>query len=189
MILMNEVAKDSSSELQWYAVHAYSNYEEKVKERLREHIRLKKKESEFGRIEVLTETVVELREGKQKKVSRKAFPGYVFVQMKWSEENWHLVRSTPKVLGFIGGDQHRPEPIPEEQVQAILAREEEDKSSPRVKVVYEPGQVIRVIDGPFKDFSGVVEEANHEKGRMRVAIQIFGRATPVELNFKQVAKD
>ena len=187
--MSEEQAKDSAPELQWYAVHAYSNYEDKVKEQLREHIDLNGKQDEFGRIEVLTETVVELRDGKQKKISRKAFPGYVFVQMKWSEENWHLVRSTPKVLGFIGGDQHRPEPIPEEQVEAILAREEEGRAAPRVKIVYEPGQVIRVIDGPFKDFSGVVEEANHEKGRMRVAIQIFGRSTPVELNFEQVAKD
>ena len=181
--------QDQDQELQWYAVHAYSNYEERVRVQLQERIERLGKESEFGRIEVPSEASIELRDGKQKVIRRKTFPGYVLVQMKWSEENWHLVRNTPKVLGFIGGARHHPEPIPDVQVESILARAEEGQTAPRIKVMYEPGQVVRVIDGPFNDFNGVVEEANHEKGRLRVAIQIFGRSTPVELNFDQVTKD
>ena len=187
--MSGDAPREDAGGLRWYAVHAYSNYEEQVKEKLRERIERLHKEQEFGRIEVPSETIVELRDGKQKTTRRKTFPGYVLVQMRWSEENWHLVRQMPKVLGFIGGKRHRPEPIPDDQVEAILARVEEGETTPRVKVMYEPGQTVRVIDGPFNDFSGVVEEANHEKGRLRVAIQIFGRSTPVELNFEQVAKD
>ncbi len=182
-------ASDPDQGLQWYAVHVYSNYEDQVRTRLSEHIEREGKQAEFGRIEVPSETNIELREGKQKTIRRKTFPGYVLVQMKWSEENWHLVRNTPKVLGFIGGAKQHPEAIPDEQVEAILTRAEEGEVAPRIKTLYEPGQMVRVIDGPFNDFSGVVEEANHSKGRLRVAIQIFGRSTPVELNFDQVAKD
>ena len=182
-------AKESGQDLRWYAVHAYSNYEERVRVQLQERIDRLGKQAEFGRIEVPSEASIELRDGKQKVIRRKTFPGYVLVQMRWSEENWHLVRNTPKVLGFIGGARHEPEPIPDVQVESILARAEEGQAAPRIKVMYEPGQVIRVIDGPFNDFNGVVEEANHEKGRLRVAIQIFGRSTPVELRFDQVTKD
>ena len=187
---MAEQAKaETESALQWYAVHAYSNYEEKVKGQLEERIKRFGKEDDFGRIEVPSEATVELRDGQQKVIRRKTFPGYVLIQMKWSEENWHLVQGTPKVTGFIGGDRHHPEAIPDEQVEAVLSRTEEGTAAPRVTIMYEPGQVVRVIDGPFNDFNGVIEEANHEKGRLRVAIQIFGRSTPVELNFDQVAKD
>ena len=180
---------ESGQDLNWYAVHAYSNYEDKVRTQLEERIERFGKQAEFGRIEVPTEASLELRDGQQKLVRRKTFPGYVLVQMKWSNENWHLVRSTPRVLGFIGGEKTEPEPIPDSQVEAILARAEEGQATPRIKVMYEPGQIVRVIDGPFNDFNGVVEEANHEKGRLRVAIQIFGRSTPVELTFEQVTKD
>ncbi len=175
--------------LQWYAVHVYSNYEDQVRLQLQEHISREGKEGEFGRIEVPSETMVELRDGQQKTIRRKTFPGYVLLQMKWSEENWHLVKGTPKVLGFIGGARQHPEPIPDDQIEALLARSEAGQAPPRVKALYEPGQAVRVIDGPFNDFSGVVEEANQAKGRLRVAIQIFGRSTPVELNFDQVTKD
>ena len=182
----------SDQGLEWYAVHAYSNYEDKVRTQLQERIERFGKQAEFGRIEVPTETSLELRDGQQKLVRRKTFPGYVLVQMKWSNENWFLVRDTPKVLGFIGADkqnQEPPPPIPDSQVEAILARAEEGQAAPRIKVMFEPGQIVRVIDGPFNDFNGVVEEANHEKGRLRVAIQIFGRSTPVDLAFDQVTKD
>ena len=187
--MTEETSRESDQGLQWYAVHAYSNYEEQVRVQLEERIERFGKQDEFGRIEVPSETSIELRDGKQKMIRRKTFPGYVLVQMKWSEENWHLVRDTPKVLGFIGGARHHPEPIPDSQVESILERAEEGQTAPRIKVMYEPGQVVRVIDGPFNDFNGVVEEANHEKSRLRVAIQIFGRSTPVELNFDQVTKD
>ena len=180
---------EAGDNLQWYAVHAYSNCEAQVHRHLLERIERFGKVAEFGAIEVPMETTIELRGGEQKKVSRKTFPGYVFVQMKWSEENWHLVRGTPKVLGFIGGEKNKPEAIPDDQIEAILTQTEEGQAQPRVKTIYEPGQMVRVIDGPFNDFSGVVEEANHEKGRLRVAIQIFGRSTPVDLNFDQVTKD
>ena len=187
--MTDATAVESDQGPQWYAVHVYSNYEEQVRTHLQERIDRFGKQAEFGRIEVPSEANVELRDGKQKVIRRKTFPGYVLVQMKWSEENWHLVRRTPKVLGFIGGAPHRPEPIPDGQVEAILVRAEEGEAAPRIKVMYEPGQVIRVIDGPFNDFNGVVEEANHDKGRLRVAIQIFGRSTPVDLSFDQVTKD
>ncbi len=180
---------EDKDKLQWYAVHAYSNCEAQVQRNLLERIERYGKAAEFGSVEVPSEMTIELRGGEQKEVRRKTFPGYVLVQMKWSEENWHLVRGTPKVLGFIGGEKNKPEAIPDQQIEAILHQAEEGQTQPRVKTIYEPGQIVRVIEGPFNDFSGVVEEANHDKGRLRVAIQIFGRSTPVDLNFDQVTKD
>ena len=174
--------------LKWYVVHAYSNFEKKVKSSLEERIKLNGLEDKFGKILVPTEEVVEMKEGKKRSSERKFFPGYVLVEMELDEETWHLVKSVPKVLGFIGGRSDKPEPITEEEANFILNRVEEGVDKPRPKVLFEPGEVVRVIDGPFNDFNGVVEEVNYEKSRLQVAVTIFGRSTPVELDFGQVEK-
>ena len=174
--------------LQWYVVHAYSNFEHKVKSSLIERIRRYGLESRFGEILVPTEEVVEMREGQRRKSERKFFPGYVLVQMEMDDETWHLVKEVPKVLGFIGGSSDRPAPITDSEAQAILNRVQEGVDKPRPKILFEPGEVVRVTDGPFNDFSGVVEQVNYEKSKVRVAVQILGRSTPVELDFSQVEK-
>jgi transcriptional antiterminator NusG len=174
--------------LQWYVVHAYSNYEHKVKSSLIERVRRAGLENKFGEILVPTEEVVEMREGQRRKSERKFFPGYVLVQMEMDDETWHLVKEVPKVLGFIGGSSDRPAPITEREAQAILNRVQEGVDKPRPKILFEPGEVVRVTDGPFNDFSGVVEQVNYEKSKVRVAVQILGRSTPVELDFSQVEK-
>ncbi len=145
-------------------------------------------ENKFGEILVPTEEVVEMREGQRRKSERKFFPGYVLVQMEMDDETWHLVKEVPKVLGFIGGSSDKPAPITEREAQAILNRVQEGVDKPRPKVLFEPGEVVRVTDGPFNDFSGVVEQVNYEKSKVRVAVQILGRSTPVELDFSQVEK-
>lgn len=172
----------------WFVVHAYSNYEHKVKLALEEKIELEGLQSFFGKILVPTEEVVEMRMGRQCKSERKFFPGYVLVQMDLTDETWHLVRNTPKVLGFIGGTSDRPAPISDKEANTILNRVEEGVNKPRPKVLFEPGEVVRVIDGPFKDFNGNIEEVNYEKSRLKVSVLIFGRSTPVELEFGQVEK-
>jgi transcriptional antiterminator NusG len=174
--------------LQWFVVHAYSNYEHKVKSSLIERVRRAGLEQKFGEILVPTEEVVEMREGVRRKSERKFFPGYVLVQMEMDDETWHLVKEVPKVLGFIGGSSDRPAPITEREAQAILNRVQEGVDKPRPKILFEPGEVVRVTDGPFNDFSGVVEQVNYEKSKVRVAVQILGRSTPVELDFSQVEK-
>jgi len=174
--------------LKWYVVHAYSNFENKVKASLEERIKLHGLEDKFGKIMVPTEEVVEMREGQKRRSERKFFPGYVLVEMELDEETWHLVKEVPKVLGFIGGSSDRPAPITEAEANAILNRVEEGVDKPRPKVLFEPGEVVRVVDGPFNDFSGVVESVNYEKSRLQVAVQILGRSTPVELDFGQVEK-
>ena len=174
--------------LQWYVVHAYSNFEHKVKESLIERVRRAGLQERFGEILVPTEEVVEMREGQRRKSERKFFPGYVLVQMEMNEDTWHLVRETPKVLGFIGGSSDKPAPITDKEAQAILNRVQEGVDKPRPKILFEPGEVVRVTDGPFNDFSGVVENVNYEKSKVRVAVQILGRSTPVELDFSQVEK-
>jgi len=145
-------------------------------------------EDKFGEILVPTEEVVEMREGQRRKSERKFFPGYVLVQMEMDDETWHLVKEVPKVLGFIGGSSDRPAPISESEANAILNRVQEGVDKPRPKVLFEPGEVVRVTDGPFNDFNGVVEQVNYEKNKVRVAVQILGRSTPVELDFGQVEK-
>jgi transcriptional antiterminator NusG len=172
----------------WYVVHAYSGFEHQVKRSLEEHIARAGLEDKFGDILVPTEEVVEMRDGQRRKSERKFFPGYVLVQMELDDESWHLVKNVPRVLGFIGGSSDRPAPITEKEAEAILQRVQEGADKPRPKVLYEPGEVVRVIDGPFNDFNGVVEEVNYEKNRLRVAVLIFGRSTPVELEFGQVEK-
>ena len=174
--------------LQWYVVHAYSNFEHKVKESLIERVRRAGLQEQFGEILVPTEEVVEMREGQRRKSERKFFPGYVLVQMEMDDETWHLVKEVPKVLGFIGGSSDQPAPITDKEAQAILNRVQEGVDKPRPKILFEPGEVVRVTEGPFNDFSGVVENVNYEKSKVRVAVQILGRSTPVELDFSQVEK-
>ena len=174
--------------LQWYVVHAYSNFEHKVKESLIERVRRAGLQERFGEILVPTEEVVEMREGQRRKSERKFFPGYVLVQMEMDDQTWHLVKEVPKVLGFIGGSSDKPAPITDKEAQAILNRVQEGVDKPRPKILFEPGEVVRVTDGPFNDFSGVVENVNYEKSKVRVAVQILGRSTPVELDFSQVEK-
>jgi transcriptional antiterminator NusG len=174
--------------LRWYVVHAYSGFENRVKISLEERIARAGMQDQFGRIMIPTEEVVELRAGQQRKSERKFFPGYVLVEMELTNETWHLVKDVPKVLGFIGGTNDRPAPITEAEANAILQRVEEGVDKPRPKVLYEPGEVVRVIDGPFNDFNGVVEDVDYEKNRLRVSVLIFGRSTPVELEFGQVEK-
>ena len=172
----------------WYVVHAYSGFEKHVMRSLQERVKLAGMEDQFGEILVPTEEVVEMRNGQKRKSERKFFPGYVLVQMEMNEGTWHLVKDTTRVLGFIGGTADRPAPITDAEADQILNRVEESVEKPRPKTVFEPGQEVRVIDGPFADFNGVVEEVNYEKNRLRVAVTIFGRSTPVDLEFDQVEK-
>ncbi len=172
----------------WYVVHAYSGFEKQVKRSLEERIARAGMEDMFGDVLVPTEEVVEMRGGQKRKSDRKFFPGYVLVQMEMTDETWHLVKDVPKVMGFIGGTADRPAPITEREADAILQRVEEGVDKPRPKTLFEPGEMVRVTDGPFNDFNGVVEEVNYDKNRLRVAVLIFGRSTPVELEFHQVEK-
>ena len=174
--------------LNWYVVHAYSNFEHKVASSLKERVKLHGLDHKFGEVLVPTEEVVEMRAGQKRRSERKFFPGYVLVQMEMDDEAWHLVKETPKVLGFIGGTPEKPAPITEKEASAILRRVEEGVEKPKPKVLFEPGEMVRVTDGPFNDFTGVVESANYEKSRLQVAVQILGRSTPVELDFGQVEK-
>jgi transcriptional antiterminator NusG len=169
-------------------VHAYSNFEHKVKQSLQERIARHGLEDKFGEILVPTEEVVEMREGQKRRSERKFFQGYVLVQMEMDDETWHLVKEVPKVLGFIGGSSDRPAPISEKEAMSILNQVQEGVEKPRPKVLFEPGELVRVTDGPFNDFNGVVEQVNYDKSRLRVAVQILGRSTPVELDFGQVEK-
>ena len=174
--------------MRWYVVHAYSGFENRVKQSLIERVERSGMQDKFGEILVPTEEVVEMREGQKRRSERKFFPGYVLVQMDMDDDTWHMVKDVPKVLGFIGGTSDRPAPITDKEAEAILQRVQEGAEKPRPKVLFEPGEVVRVIDGPFNDFNGVVEEVNYEKSKLRVAVMIFGRSTPVDLEFGQVEK-
>ena len=173
----------------WYVIHAYSGFEQYVMRTLKDRIKLHGIEDQFGEILVPTEEVVEMRDGKKCKSDRKFFPGYVLIQMEMNDNTWHLVKESPKVLGFIGGTSDKPAPISEAEANSILQRVEEGVDKPKPKIVFEPGEVVRVTEGPFNDFNGVVEEVNYEKSRLRVSVLIFGRSTPVELEFGQVEKE
>ncbi|WP_210397132.1 transcription termination/antitermination protein NusG [Motiliproteus sediminis] len=173
----------------WYVVHAYSGYEKRVMQSLKERIELQDMQDSFGEILVPTEEVVEMRAGQKRKSERKFYPGYVLVQMEMNDASWHLVKGTPRVMGFIGGTADKPAPITEKEAEAILQRVEAGVDKPKPKTMFEPGEMVRVTDGPFADFNGVVEEVNYEKSRLQVAVLIFGRSTPVELEFGQVEKD
>lgn len=173
---------------QWFIIHAYSNYEKRVMSSLKERIELQGMQEFFGDILVPTEEVVEIRDGKKRKQERKFYPGYVFVNMEMNDETWHLVKHTDRVLGFIGGAADKPAPITEREAQEMLSRVESGGDKPRPKTVFEPGEMVLVTDGPFADFNGTVEEVDYEKNRLQVAVSIFGRSTPVELEFSQVEK-
>ena len=174
--------------LRWYVVHAYSNFEHKVAEGMKERVKMLGLEHKFGDILVPTEQVVEMRDGQKRRSDRKFFPGYVLVQMEMDEDSWHLVKEVPKVLGFIGGTPDKPAPITEKEANTILRRVEEGVDKPKPKVLFEPGEIVRVTHGPCNDLNGVVESVNYEKSRLHVAVQILGRSTPVELEFSQVEK-
>lgn len=174
--------------MRWYVVHAYSGYEKTVQRTLRERVARAGLEAKFGDILVPTEEVVEMRDGQKRSSERKFFPGYVLVQMEMDEETWHLVRSVPRVLGFIGGSGDKPAPITEREADEILSRVRDGQDKPKPKVLFEVGEMVRVADGPFNDFNGVVEYVNYEKNRLNVSVMIFGRSTPVELDFSQVEK-
>lgn len=173
----------------WYVVQAFSGYEGRVHKTLLEHIKTNGMEEHFGEILVPTEEVVEMRAGQKRKSERKFFPGYVLVNMDMNEDSWHLVKSVPRVLGFIGGTSDRPMPISQKEADSILNRLEENVDSPKPKTLFEAGEVVRVTEGPFADFDGTVEEVDYEKSRIKVSVLIFGRSTPVELEFGQVEKN
>ncbi|MCB1722658.1 MAG: transcription termination/antitermination protein NusG [Gammaproteobacteria bacterium] len=172
----------------WYVVHAYSGFEGHVKRSLQERVERAGMQDLFGEILVPTEEVVEMRGGAQRRSERKFFPGYVLVQMEMTDDTWHLVKDVPKVMGFIGGTGDRPAPISDKEADAILQRMQEGVDKPKPKVLFEPGEVVRVTDGPFNDFNGVVEEVDYDKSRLKVSVLIFGRSTPVDLEFGQVEK-
>ena len=172
----------------WYVVHAFSGFEAHVTRSLKERIALKGMEDKFGEILVPTEEVVEMRDGQKRRSERKFFPGYVLVHMELDDDTWHLVKDTPRVMGFIGGTSDKPAAITDKEADAILNRVQEGIEKPRPKVLFEPGEVVRINDGPFNDFNGVVEEVDYDKSRLRVEVSIFGRSTPVDLEFSQVEK-
>ena len=174
--------------MEWYVIHAYSGYENKVREALLERIERFNMEEDFGEIMVPSEEVVELRGGQERRIQRKFFPGYVLVKMELNDSTWHLVKDTPRVMGFIGGSKEKPIPISEAEAKGIMQQLEHGAEIAKPKITFEPGEMVRVIDGPFNDFSGAVEEVNYEKSKVRVAVLIFGRSTPVELEFSQIEK-
>ncbi len=176
------------SKFAWYVVHAYSGMEKAVERNILERIQRAGMESKFGRILVPTEEVVEIKNGQRKTTERRFFPGYVLVEMEMDDESWHLVKHTNKVTGFVGGAKNRPAPISEAEVQKIVSQMQEGVEKPRHKVEFVVGEYVRVKEGPFTDFNGSVEEVNYEKSKVRVSVTIFGRATPVELEFSQVEK-
>ena len=170
----------------WYGIHTYSGFENKVRLSLLERIKNQGLEEEFSEVLIPSETVVELKKGEKKTSTRKFFPGYILVNMELNDETWHVVKATSKVTGFVGGN--NPVAIPDEEVLKITRRIEEGAEKPRPKVLFEVGETVRVIDGPFLNFSGVVEDVKPDKGKLRVMVSIFGRSTPVELEFMQVEK-
>ncbi len=178
----------ATPDLRWYVVHAYSGMEKAVERNIRESIARAGMENKFGRILVPTEEVMEMKNGQRRTAERKFFPGYVFVEMVMDDDTWHLVKHTNKVTGFVGGAKNRPAPISEVEVQKIVSQMQDGVDKPRHKVEFMVGELVRVKEGPFTDFNGSVEEVNYEKSKVRVSVTIFGRATPVELEFSQIEK-
>ena len=183
-----QAGNSTSPDLKWYVVHAYSGMEKAFERNIVEHIQRAGMQDRFGRILVPTEEVVEVKNGVKRTTERKFFPGYVLVEMVMDDETWHLVKHTNKVTGFVGGAKNRPAPISEAEVLKIVSQMEQGADKPRHKVEFEVGEYIRVKEGPFTDFNGTVEEVNYERNKLRVSVTIFGRATPVELEFGQVEK-
>jgi transcriptional antiterminator NusG len=178
----------TNPDLRWYVVHAYSGMEKAVERNIIERITRAGMESKFGRILVPMEEVVEIKNGQKKTTERKFFPGYVLVEMVMDDDTWHLVKHTNKVTGFVGGSKNRPAPISESEVMKIVSQMQEGTDKPRHKVEFVVGEFVRVKDGPFTDFNGSVEDVNYDKSKVRVAVTIFGRSTPVELDFSQIEK-
>ena len=174
--------------MNWYVVQAYSGYESKVRDALIERINLAGLKEKFGEILVPTEQVVELKSGEKKKTERKFFPGYIIIEMDMDDDTWQLVKHTPRVSTFVGGTKEKPMPISKQEVDKIINRIEVGEEAPRPKTLFEPGEVVRVCDGPFNDFSGVVEEVDYENSQVKVSVQILGRSTPVQLDFIQIEK-
>jgi transcriptional antiterminator NusG len=181
-------AKARNPDLRWYVVHAYSGMEKAVERNIKERINRAGMQDMFGDILVPTEEVVEIKNGQKRTSERRFYPGYVLVQMVMNDDTWHLVKHTNKVTGFVGGAKNRPAPISDDEVAKIMGQMEEGVEKPRHKVEFTVGEYVRVKDGPFTDFNGTVEEVNYEKSKVRVSVTIFGRATPVELEFSQVEK-
>ena len=181
-------APATNPDLRWYVVHAYSGMEKAVERNIRERIAQSGLQAKFGRILVPMEEVVEVKNGQKRTTERKFFPGYVLVEMVMQDDTWHLVKHTNKVTGFVGGAKNRPAPISEAEVMKIVNQMQEGTEKPRHKVEFEVGEYVRVKDGPFTDFNGSVEDVNYEKSKVRVSVTIFGRATPVELEFSQIEK-
>ena len=176
------------STMSWYVLQAYSGYEKNVARALQDRISISPFKPLFGDVLVPTEEVVEMRAGQKRRSERKFFPGYVMVQMEMNDDTWHLVKGTPRVQGFVGGTTEHPAPLSDSEANAILDRVQQRAGTAMPKTIFEPGELVRVIDGPFNDFTGVVEEVNYEKSRLVVSVTIFGRSTPVELDFSQVEK-
>jgi len=183
-----QAGNSTSPDLKWYVVHAYSGMEKAVERNIIERINRAGMQDRFGRILVPTEEVVEVKNGVKRTTERKFFPGYVLVEMVMGDESWHLVKHTNKVTGFVGGAKNRPAPISEDEVLKIVNQMQQGADKPRHKVEFEVGEYVRVKEGPFTDFNGTVEEINYERNKLRVSVTIFGRATPVELEFGQVEK-
>jgi transcriptional antiterminator NusG len=175
--------------MEYYVIQAFSNCEKKVKAALEERINMSGLSDKFGDIMIPTEQVTELKKGQKKQMERKFFPGYMLVQMEMNDDTWHLVRKTPNVMGFMGGTRNKPMPLSEDELNRITNRVEKTTEQPVFKTVFESGETVRINDGPFNDFSGTVEEVDYEKNLIRVSVSIFGKSTPVELNFSQVEKN
>ena len=174
--------------MRWYVVQAFSGFEKKVMKSLEEHVERAGKQEAFGRILVPTEEVVEMKGGQKRTSERKFFPGYVLVQMEMTDETWHLVKGVPRVAGFIGGVDNRPVPITDKEANEIIQQVSDSADQPKMKFTFAPGEIVRIVEGPFQDFNGTVEDANFEKAKLKVSVTIFGRSTPVELDFTQVEK-
>ncbi len=172
----------------WYVLHTFSGQEAKIKNSLIEKIKQKNLENQFGEILIPTENIIEIKSGKKKQSERKIFPGYILIEMIMTEETWYLVKNTSQVLGFIGGNSGNPVPISNKEAEYIIKKIKESSEKPKPKILFEPGEMVRVIDGPFSDFNGTVEEVNYDKNRLCVGVLIFGRSTPIDLDFSQVEK-
>ncbi len=184
----DRIPENNNPNMRWFVVQAFSGYEKKVKQSILDHIMRAGKQDYFGRILVPTEEVVEMKAGQKRISERKFFPGYVLVEMELTDESWHLVKNVPRVAGFIGGTENRPMPITDKEADEIIQQISDSVDKPRMKFTFAPGEIVRIVDGPFLDFNGVVEDANFEKAKLKVSVMIFGRSTPVELNFTQVEK-
>ncbi len=180
--------QNNNPNMRWFVVQAFSGFEKRVKKSLQDYIVRAEKQDSFGRILVPTEEVVEMKGGQKRTSERKFFPGYVLVEMEMTDETWYLVKSVPKVAGFIGGTENRPMPITQKEAEEIIQQISDSADKPKMKFTFAPGEIIRIIDGPFQDFNGTVEDTNFEKAKLKVSVTIFGRSTPVELDFTQVEK-